>query len=521
MKTEDPEITAGGDANSPPSPDPPGNVVDPTRWPLWRKWSIVVCIALMYMLANFGTIIIVPGVPRILSDFHVSRDHLYEPLIVSIWELGEGVGSFLVGPLSEQYGRSVVYHGGNVLFILCSVAAALSVNIGMLVAFRFINGLAITTITLAPSITGDLFVREERGAAMALAITLPLIGPCAAPIVGGYVTSDLGWRWAIWIIAIAVGSVSLCSLIVMKETYRFKIAQDQPASPGGSPPREPKLQTLLRPMRLLFSSPVVLVTSLYTALTYGISYLILTTLSEIMHDIYNFSQGPVGLTFLGRAIGNLIGLAIYGLTSDRYLQHRRQKTGRSLPEDRLPLMLLGTILLPTGLFLYGWSSHSHIHWIVPLIGTGIVGASLILTRLPTENYLVDAFDPDGTSASVLAANATLSALFGALFPLAGPSLYRTLGVGWGNSLLAFISLAFLPLFTVLWIHGEILRREGWGYLWVIVEPWFQGTHQRGSGGLEGERYHAEDENSGDGTQQGRREGEKHAVRTHQQGVRDV
>ncbi|OOF90212.1 hypothetical protein ASPCADRAFT_135365, partial [Aspergillus carbonarius ITEM 5010] len=233
------------------------------------------------MPSNFGTIIIVPGVPRILSDFHVPRDHLYEPLICL--DLGTGV----------------VYHGGNVLFILCSVAAALSVNIGMLVAFRFINGLAITTITLAPSITGDLFVREERGAAMALAITLPLMGPCVAPIVGGYVTSTLGWRWAIWIIAIVVGSVSLCSLIVMKETYRFKIVHNSPAEPGG-PPREPNLQTLLRPVRLLFSSPVVLVTSLYTALTYGISYLILTTLSEVMHDIYNFSQGPVGLTFLGR-----------------------------------------------------------------------------------------------------------------------------------------------------------------------------------------------------------------------------
>ncbi|GKZ33274.1 hypothetical protein AbraIFM66950_003114 [Aspergillus brasiliensis] len=471
MKSEEPEITPCGEEEQ-------ANVTDPIHWPLWRKWSIVVCIALMYMLANFGTIIIVPGVPRILSDFHTSpsQDQLYEPLIVSIWELGEGVGSFLVGPLSEKYGRSIVYHGGNVLFILCSVAAALSVNLGMLVAFRFINGLAITTITLAPSITGDLFVREERGAAMALAITLPLLGPCAAPIVGGYVTSNLGWRWAIWIIAIAVGSVSLCSLIILKETYRFKIhdqqsseteqQQQQQQQPRRDP--ETKLQAILRPIRLLFSSPIVLVTSLYTALTYGISYLILTTLSSTMHDLYGFTQGPIGLTFLGRAIGNLIGLAIYGLTSDRYLQYCRRKRGHSAPEDRLPLMLFGTILLPIGLFLYGWSAYERLHWIVPLIGTGIVGASLILTHLPTENYLVDAFDPHGTSASVLAANAALAALFGALFPLAGPSLYRALGQGWGNSLLAFISLAFLGPFVVLWRHGEKLRREGWKYLWVVV-----------------------------------------------------
>lgn len=454
---------------------------DPTSWPCWRKWSIVICVAVMYMLANFGTIIIVPAVPVILSHFHVSGN-LYQPLIVSIWELGEGVGSFLVGPLSEQYGRNVVYHGGNILFILCSVAAALSQNIPMLVVFRFINGTAITSLTLAPSIIGDLFIQEERGTAMAVAIALPLIGPCVAPIVGGFVNSALGWRWTIWIMAIAVGSVSLLSLAVFKETYRFKIqeqtrkstekSQDRKdgnrrnssSSDHPSTPRDTILQSIVRPVRLLFSSPVVLVMSLYTAITYGISYLILTTLAEIMQKTYGFGDGPVGITFLGRAIGNIIGLCIYGLVSDRYVKHRRAIEGESKPEHRLPLMIFGTAMLPIGLLLYGWSAEKHVHWIVPLIGTGIIGCSMLLTKLPTETYLVDAFNDQGVSASALSANATLCALFGAFFPLAGPSLNRSLGLGWGNSLLAFLSLMFLPLFTLLWLHGEGFRTLGWGYL---------------------------------------------------------
>ncbi|KAJ5792559.1 bicyclomycin resistance protein [Penicillium pulvis] len=462
---------------------------DPTTWPLWRKWSIVICVALMYMLANFGTIIIVPGVPLILSEFNVSGS-LYQPLIVSIWELGEGVGSFLVGPLSERYGRKIVYHIGNVIFILCSVASALSVNVSMLVAFRFINGMAVTVLALSPSIIGDLFVREERGRAMAVAISVPLIGPCVAPIVGGYVASALGWRWTIWLIAIAVGCVSLFSLLVFKETYKPKIQGKQsqgsqnsePGSPSAQeivhngPPQETKLQSFLRPVRLLFSSPVVLVTSLFTSLVYGFSYLILTTLAEIMQETYGFSSGSAGLTFLGRAngycgkaIGNLIGLGLYGLVSDRYLEYRRRKAGDSIPEDRLPLMILGTALLPVGLFLYGWTAHFHIQWSVPLIGTGIVGFSMLLTKLPTDNYLVDAFAPQGTSASILSADATLKALFGAVFPLLGPSLYRNLGLGWGNSLLAFIGLAFLPLFIILWREGQELRKQGWGYLKIMMK----------------------------------------------------
>ncbi|KAE8331001.1 hypothetical protein BDV39DRAFT_169754 [Aspergillus sergii] len=167
----------------------------------------------------------------------------------------------------------------------------------MPVALRFINGMAVTSLTLAPSIIGDLFVQVERGTAMAVAIALR--AP-VAPIVGGFVNGALSWRWTISIMAIAVGSVSLLSLAVFKETYRFKIQQTSPksterpqdrsdgnnqntsSSDHPSAPRDIILQSIVRPVRLLFSSPAVLVMSLYTALRYGISYLILTTLAEIM-----------------------------------------------------------------------------------------------------------------------------------------------------------------------------------------------------------------------------------------------
>lgn len=131
--------------------------------------------------------------PQVLAEFKVT-DNLYSTLLVSIWELGEGVGPFLIAPLSEIYGRLPVYHLGNVLFLLCSVASALSTNISMLVAFRFLNGSVVTALTLGPSIVGDLFAKEERGSAMALAIVFPLVGPIAAPLVGGYTAQAKGVR---------------------------------------------------------------------------------------------------------------------------------------------------------------------------------------------------------------------------------------------------------------------------------------------------------------------------------------
>jgi len=70
--------------------------------------------------------------------------------------------------------------------------------------------------------------------------------------------------------------------------------------------------------------------------------------------------------------------------------------------------------------LYGWTAAYRVHWIVPIIGTAVIGFSMMLTRLPTENYLVDLFDESGKSASAIAAQVSLSAFFGAIFPLVGP-----------------------------------------------------------------------------------------------------
>ncbi|TGO34114.1 hypothetical protein BHYA_0212g00190 [Botrytis hyacinthi] len=132
----------------------------PLNWPLWRKWSIISCTALMFMLVNLGTITIVPAVPRVLEEFHVTNE-LHSTLLVSIWELGEVFGPFLVGPLSEIYGRMPVYHVGNILFILCLTGGALSTNMSTLIAFRFLCGLFVCSVTLGPSIVGDLFRKED------------------------------------------------------------------------------------------------------------------------------------------------------------------------------------------------------------------------------------------------------------------------------------------------------------------------------------------------------------------------
>ena len=76
-------------------------------------------------------------------------------------------------------------------------------------------------------------------------------------------------------------------------------------------------------------------------------------------------------------------------------------------------------------------------------------------QLPIQTYLVDAFTKH--AASALAAASVLRSVVGAFLPLAGPKLYSSLGLGWGNSLLAFIAVAFCPLPWFLFKYGERIR----------------------------------------------------------------
>ncbi|KAL8957667.1 MAG: hypothetical protein Q9183_005996 [Haloplaca sp. 2 TL-2023] len=208
---------------------------------------------------------------------------------------------------------------------------------------------------------------------------------------------------------------------------------------------------------MLLFSPIVLALSTFMAVVYGYLYLLFTTMTEVFESQYGFSSGAVGLTYLGIGIGSFMGLFIFGIGSDRIVKYLSRKTGEMKPEYRLPPMIPGAFFVPIGLFLYGWTAEKSTHWIIPIIGTGFVGLGLLATFMPVSTYLVDAFTLH--AASALAANTILRSLLGALLPLAGRSMYNTLGLGWGNSLLAVIAVALCPIPVVFWRYGERIRKH--------------------------------------------------------------
>ena len=453
--------------------------------------------------SNLATVMCIPAAPQILAEFK-SSNAFYETILVSVWELGEAVGPLLIAPLSEIYGRWWVYNWTNTIFIIFSIACALSTDLKMLVAFRFINGAGDASIALNPSIVGDMFVQEERGLALAIVGLPPLLGPVAGPALGGFLTQAEGWRWAFWLSAITGGVCELCFLAFFRETYKPKILQvkahrmrkatgndkfrskydSDPSTTGSHILRK----SLVRPAQMLVQSPIVLLFSIYVSVVYGFLYILLTTITEVFEAAYGFSQGEAGLAYLGlstshpfppslrfpsflsqeyfkrktradlhKGLGMVTGVLLCALTSDWYLKRQHAIHGEMKPEYRLPPMILGGILIPAGLFLYGWTAQYHVFYIVPMIGTATLGFGFFVTTIPLSAYLVDAYKVH--AASAIAATIVMRCIVGAVLPLAGPPLYANLGLGWGNSLLGFVGLLFVPVPMLFIYYGERIRKS--------------------------------------------------------------
>jgi multidrug resistance protein len=147
-----------------------------------------------------------PGIENVMEEFQTSSP-TFATFVVSIFVLGFATGPLLLAPLSELYGRILIYHITNLLFLAFTVLCAVARNESMLLFFRYLSGFAgVATITIGSGTIADLMPREQRGTAVSVWSVGTILGPMVGPIVGGYVTEKFGWRWMFWFVAIAVGS---------------------------------------------------------------------------------------------------------------------------------------------------------------------------------------------------------------------------------------------------------------------------------------------------------------------------
>ena len=203
-------------------------------------------------------------------------------------------------------------------------------------------------------------------------------------------TDALGWRWVFYILAMVSGAITGTFFLFARETYapfllarKTKKLRNQTGNANlrsrldpGLRPRDYFKRGLLRPLKMTVFSPICVIAGVYVALAYAYMYIMFTSLSPLFQLIYHFSVGEAGLSFLG--------------LGDRFIRKRAEEDrlaaeaegrepGGMKPEYRLPPLKYGGLLLPVGLFIYGWTAEYEVHWIAPIIGTAVMGvANLVI-----------------------------------------------------------------------------------------------------------------------------------------------
>ncbi|KAJ5469346.1 Efflux pump vrtL [Penicillium diatomitis] len=435
-------------------PDDPEN---PKNWPTGKKWAATLTVSMFTFISPVSSSMVAPALSTIASQFNVT-DQIISQLMLSIFILAYAVGPLILGPLSEIYGRAIVLQLANAFFLVFNVGCAVSQNKTQLIVCRFFSGLGGS----AP-----------LGHRWCLA---PLLGPALGPVAGGFIAENTSWRWVFYSVSIADALVQFMGLFLLRETYGPRILRDrakrirkETGDPSWKTEAEMQKKTLtevlsgslVRPFRLLLTQSIVQVVACYMAYIYGLMYLVLSTFPVLWTSkaYYNESIGIGGLNYISLGLGFFLGSQICAPLNDRiYRRLKATNNGVGRPEFRVPLMGIGAFLVPVGLFIYGWTAQTHCHWIAPNIGTVLFAAGTIISFQCMQTYMVDAYTR--YAASALAASSSLRSLAGFGFPLFAPYMYNKLHYGWGNSLLAFISIAIgLPAPIFLWKFGEILRKR--------------------------------------------------------------
>ena len=276
-------------------------------------------------------------------------------MAMSVYLLATAFGPLLIGPLSELYGRRVVLHTTSVWFLIWNIVCGFAHTKGLLIAARLMAGLGASAIyALGSGVLGDVWRSDERGRSLGIYSLLPLFGAAAGPIIGGYITEYTTWRWMFWSTSIFQAIMIVISIPLFRETHGPTIlrhkAKELRRSTGNSRYYTEDealgkgrsiswvlMRSFSRPIRLLLFHPIIQVQACLSAFDYGITYITLSTYSDIWTLEYHESISKSGLHYLAMCLGEIVGAQIGGPLLDLVFRRMKQRAnGVEMPEFRGP-----------------------------------------------------------------------------------------------------------------------------------------------------------------------------------------
>ncbi|KAG8161217.1 hypothetical protein KVR01_009481 [Diaporthe batatas] len=378
-------------------------------------------------------------------------------MFVSTYLIGQTIGGAIFPPFSESFGRKNLYIISTGFYSLFCILVGRVPTIAGIVIGRFGSGFlsSIPTVIATGSIE-DLWDTNERVWWVFWWALLANLGILAGPVFGELITDHADWTWVFYTAAVVTAFVAILFLTIRESRPSVALAHH------GSHPKAGKWHIpvsyekfdLSRPVRLLFTEPIVFLVATISAIAFGLIYLFTEVLPLVYKEL-GFNDGWKNMPFLALVIGML--LSILTRFYDARVLARAEKPVS--PESKFTGYLIGAPALAIGLWWFAWTipPRVSVHWIVPTLALVPVGYAVNELDHVLAGYLSDCYDT--YTASSFAALALTRSLFCASFPLFGRKLFDELDFNLASTLFASLATALCIVPPMLLRYGSLADRN--------------------------------------------------------------
>jgi DHA1 family bicyclomycin/chloramphenicol resistance-like MFS transporter len=376
--------------------------------------EFVVVIASIMALNPLAMDMMLPALPNIRSAFQIA-DANRPQMVLSIFLVGFGVGQFVMGPLSDRFGRRPVLLGGMTVYTIAGLLAIMAPSFETLLLARALQGLGTAaTRVIATSIVRDCYAGRRMASVMSLAMMVFIAVPVIAPSFGQAVMLLTNWH-GIFVILMIYGVIALTwSALRMPET----LAPENRKSLA--------IPDVLSAFRQTVTNRQTLGYALAAGGVQGSLFAFVFSSQQIFTEVFKLGHYfPVAFAAcaVGVAIAGFLNSRIVGRIGMRVISHAGL-TGFAVVAGAL-FIAVKTDTLSLPLFMV------------------LAGLMMFAFGLMMANFTALAMEPQGKIAG------TASSLYGTITTLLGIGVGTTIGQDYDGTLLPFATGFFLCTLAAL------------------------------------------------------------------------
>ncbi len=393
--------------------------------------EFVAIVASIMALNPFATDMMLPAMPDIRSTFSIANPNQVQE-VISIYLAGFGAGQFIMGPLSDRFGRRPILIAGMLLYSAAGLLTVLAPSFELMLLARVLQGVGTSaTRVIATSIVRDCYAGRRMASVMSLAMMIFIAVPVLAPSFGQAIMLFAEWRGIFMVLTVYGLLALLWSAIRLPET--LPVTKRKPLTATNV--FDAFRQTLTHRQTLGYALAAGGIQSVVFAYVFSSQ--------QIFTEVYHLGR-YFPLAFAAIAIG----IAAAGFLNSRIV-------GRYGMRVISHAALIGSLTIAALTMLGAWQG-----WLSFPVYMVLAIGNMFAFGLMFSNFTALAMEPQGHIAG------TASSLFGSITTLIGSAVGALIGQDFNGTMLPFTTGAFLCTLAALAIVIVVER----GRLFVPYNP---------------------------------------------------